>query len=93
MENAVKHGMNPFVGPLRVAIRTRYTDSAIEIVVEDNGPGFDPAEKIKPQTTLANIRQRLEMMCEGSMTFTARDGGGTVVTIKIPNKATKRALT
>lgn len=89
VENAVKHGMNPYAGPLRIAIRTRHTDSAIEIIVEDNGPGFDPSEKIKPQTTLANIRQRLEMMCGGSMTFSDRDGGGTIVKIKIPSRAAK----
>lgn len=84
VENAVKHGMNPYSGPLHVSIRTRYADSGIEIIVEDNGIGFDPSDEGKPHTTLNNIRQRLEMMCEGSMTIRPRDGGGTVVKMTIP---------
>ena len=85
MENAIKHGMNPYAGPLHVFIQTRHTDSAIEIIVEDNGSGFEPSDESKLHTTLTNIRQRLEMMCGGSMAVTPRDGGGTVVKITIPS--------
>ena len=84
VENAVKHGMNPYSGPLQVSVRTRNTDSGAEIVVEDNGTGFDPNDESKPHTALANIKQRLEMMCNGTMTILPREGGGTVVTITIP---------
>ncbi len=63
VENAVKHGMNLYAGPLRVSVRAKHTDSGTEISVEDNGPGFDPSDESKPHTTLTNIRQRLEMMC------------------------------
>ena len=90
VENAVKHGMDLDSEPLRISIRTRHTDSggsgpsATEIIVEDNGPGFDPSDKSKPHTTLNNIRQRLEMMCGGSMTIQRREGGGTVVKVTIP---------
>ena len=83
-ENAVKHGMNPDTVPLRVRIRTRKTESGSEIVVEDNGPGFDPAVADDPHTTLANIRQRLEMMCGGTLDIAPREGGGTKVTVTIP---------
>jgi len=85
-ENAVKHGMDPYSGPLHALIRTRQTGSGSEITVEDDGQGFDPVEKLRGPTTLANIRQRLKMMCDGSMTINPRDGGGTVVTIRIPMK-------
>ena len=85
VENAVKHGMNPYSGPLHVSVRTRYTDPGVEIVVEDDGSGFDPSDESKSHTTLSNIRQRLEMMCGGSMNITSRDGEGTVVTITIPS--------
>ena len=87
VENAVKHGMNPYAGPLRVSIRTRRTDSGTEVIVQDNGPGFDPSDESKPHTTLTNIRQRLEMMCGGHLTITPGDGGGTVVTVTIPDRA------
>ena len=86
VENAVKHGMDPYAGPLRVLIQTRHTDDGIEIIVEDNGRGFDPSDEGNPHTTLTNIRQRLEMMCHGEMTITPREGGGTVVVITIPHE-------
>ena len=84
VENAVKHGMDPYSGPLRIVIQTQHTDSGTEVTVEDNGPGFDPSDERKPHTTLNNIRQRLEMMCGGSMTIQRREGGGTVVKVTIP---------
>ena len=84
VENAVKHGMDPEYAPLRISIRTRLTDSGSEITVEDNGPGFAPADDCEPHIALENIRQRLEMMCNGKMTIRPQDGGGTVVTVTIP---------
>ena len=88
--NAVKHGMNPYFGPLHVSIRTRHTDFGAEITVEDTGPGFDLSDKSKPHTTLENIRQKLEMVCGGSMTIKPREGGGTVVTVTIPDSSERK---
>ena len=84
VENAVKHGMDPEYAPLHISIRTRETDSGSEITVEDNGPGFAPADDCEPHIALENIRQRLEMMCGGKMTIRPREGGGTVVNVTIP---------
>ena len=84
VENAVKHGMDPEYAPLHISIRTRETDSGSEITVEDNGPGFAPADDCEPHIALENIRQRLEMMCGGKMTIRPRAGGGTVVNVTIP---------
>ena len=89
VENAVKHGMDPYAGPLHVLVRTRHTELGSEVTVEDDGQGFDPAEKVLPHTTLANIQQRLEMMCGGHMTILPREGGGTVVTLTIPDSAAR----
>ncbi len=83
-ENAVKHGMNPYAGPLRVTVRTYRIDSAGVIIVEDDGTGFGTAEMNESHMTLTNIRQRLELMCGGRLEITPRDGGGTVVTVTIP---------
>ena len=85
VENAVKHGMNRSSGVLHICIRTKYTDSGIEISVEDNGPGFTPSDESTPQTALTNIRQRLEIMCGGSLSIRSGEGGGTVVKILIPS--------
>ena len=85
VENAVKHGMDPYSGSLSISIRTRRTDSGTEIIVEDNGRGFDPDENSDSGIALQNIRQRLEIMCGGSLAITSADGGGTVVTVTIPD--------
>lgn len=85
VENAVKHGMDPEYAPLCISIRTRDTISGSEIVVEDTGSGFAPADdESAPHIALANIRNRLEMMCGGKMTIRPREGGGTIVTVTIP---------
>ncbi|MBQ7565046.1 MAG: histidine kinase [Lachnospiraceae bacterium] len=90
VENAVKHGRDPYIGPFRISIFTKKSDCGSEIIVEDSGRGFEPAEVAEPGTALENIRQRLEMMCDGSMTIKPREGGGTVVTIVIPNSSEQK---
>ena len=52
VENAVKHGMDPYHGPLHISIRTRNTDSGTELIVDDNGIGFDPSDESRPHTAL-----------------------------------------
>ena len=89
VENAIKHGRDPYAGPFMIAVRTRRTDAGSEIVVEDNGRGFDAGEDSEPHIALRNIRERLEMMCGGEMTVTVREGGGTAVTVMIPYSAGK----
>ena len=86
VENAVKHGMDPEKAPLHILIRTRETENGNELIVEDNGSGFDVSvlDKSESHTALTNIRQRLEMMCGGKITIRPREGGGTVVTVTIP---------
>lgn len=86
VENAVKHGMDPDSAPLCICIRTRETDAGHEITVEDNGPGFAQAnmDESEPHIALANIQQRLEIMCGGTLTVMPREGGGTVVKITLP---------
>ena len=90
VENAVKHGRDPNAGPLHISIRTRKTDTGSEIMVSDNGCGYDPADDSEPHIALKNIRQRLELMCGGSLTITPNDGGGTVVTVSIPDSAAEK---
>ena len=86
VENAVKHGMDPDSAPLRICIRTRETDAGHEITVEDNGPGFVQTnmDESEPHIALANIQQRLEIMCGGKLTVMPREGGGTVVKVILP---------
>ena len=85
VENAVKHSMDPYSEPLHISIRTQHSDSGTEIIVEDNGRGFAPADDGEKHFALKNIRQRLEIMCSGSLAITPGKDGGTVVTVTIPD--------
>ena len=84
VENAVKHGVDPDLDPLTIHIQTREVKNGVEITVADTGPGFGAKDNDEPHIALGNIRERLEMMCKGKMEIAPRDGGGTVVTVFIP---------
>jgi sensor histidine kinase YesM len=86
VENAVKHGIDPDLDPLYITVHTKKLKDGTEIIVEDTGPGFGVIDSDHPHTALANIQERLEMMCKGTLTFSDRDGGGTVVRLYIPDK-------
>ena len=86
VENAVKYGMDQDSVPLRILIRTRETSFGSEVVVEDNGPGFGFADNDEPHVALANIEQRLDMMCGGYLVIESREGGGTTVKVTIPQR-------
>ena len=87
VENAVKHGRDMYSGPLHISVRTRKTDSGSEIIVEDNGRGYTAADENEPHIALNNIRQRLKVMCCGSLDIRSGDECGTVVTVTIPGSA------
>ena len=86
VENAVKHGVDPELEPVQIAIRTRNTENGAIITVEDNGPGFEISEDDNPHIALSNIREKLRLLCGGSLTIQSGKEKGTVVTIIIPNK-------
>jgi sensor histidine kinase YesM len=101
VENAVKHGMNRERAVLLITVQTRKTGDGSQIVIEDNGPGFDPEQEPSPPDGgakpaqeacigLANVRGRLELVCGGSLGITPRPGGGTIVTIRIPDRPQRR---
>lgn len=84
VENAVKHGMRSSSDPIHISVATRQREKTVEIIVEDDGPGFKPADDNEPHIALNNIRQRLELMCGGKLEISQRDGGGTSVKLTIP---------
>ena len=101
VENAVKHGVDPQLKPLYITIRTKSTDTENIIIVEDTGPGFDKTfldSLTKPKAPghteklndavhigLANVSKRLRLSCNGTLQIAGREGGGTIVTIRIPD--------
>ena len=85
VENAVKYGVGKGAPSEHILIRTRVSANAAVISIEDNGPGFDPeAVSGDDHIGLQNVRERLAMMCGGTMDVHSMPGMGTVVTIKIP---------
>lgn len=90
VENAVKHGIHPKDDAGNVAIRTYETNLDYVIVVEDDGVGFDINENINDNRTHAgieNVRNRLKIICNGSLQIKSEKGKGTTVTIQIPKEA------
>ena len=84
VENAVKHGMKSSSEPIHISVVTRQTNTASEIIVEDDGIGFDLVDDNEPHIALNNIRERLELMCKGKLIIVPREGGGISVKVTIP---------
>ena len=91
VENSVKYGVDPELDPLYITVSTSHKDNGSEIIVTDTGPGYIDNEATaddnrEPHIAIDNIRERLAMMCQGTIQFSAREGGGTVVRIWIPDR-------
>ena len=87
VENAVKYGVDPEREPLHIMISTRKTERGSEIAVTDDGPGFSDADSGGTHIALSNIRERLELMCGGTLEVSPNAGGGAVVTVFVPDAA------
>lgn len=94
VENSVKYGVDPESDPLQIIISTKETDTSNIITVEDTGPGFDydsgylKSDTEKTHVALKNIKERLSMICNGTILSTKRDEGGTITIIEIPKNPT-----
>ena len=93
VENAIKHGVFPKEGGGTVTITTEKIDGeGTRITIADDGVGFDVeclphiSDDGTSHVGLANVRKRLETMCNGSMEITSAVGVGTKVTILLPQE-------
>lgn len=84
VENAVKHGMDPEIDLLHIVIRTRSMEGGSEIIVENDGADFIPAADGGEGVGLGSVRTRVSTMCGGSLELSPREGGGAVVTMRLP---------
>jgi len=55
--------------------------NAFELAIEDDGRGFDGSDKKNPGRGVANIRARASMI-DAEVSWSKRDGGGTVFALK-----------
>ncbi len=77
VNNAMKHSRAD-----QLSISVTHSAALLNIMVEDNGVGFDP-NAIKEGMGLGNLRQRAEDL-NGLVGFDSRPGHGTTVNIDIP---------
>ena len=85
VENAIRHGVR-IREDGRVTVAARRREGAHEIVIRDNGKGFNPAEAQGDgrHIGIQNVRERVEKLCGGTLTIDSRPGEGTTVTVRIP---------
>lgn len=87
VENAVKHGTSKKEGVSHLYISTREADDFYEIEIRDTGMGFDTSHLQNDSNKhigIDNVRQRLQSLCNGTLTIESTLGVGTTAWIKIP---------
>ena len=86
-ENAMQHGLEPKVGPVKLMVRSRLDGDAVTVEVEDTGVGLLTTPK-RPGSGigLRSVRAALhEAFGEaGRLTLTSNDFGGVTALVKMP---------
>jgi two-component system LytT family sensor kinase len=87
VENAVRHAVAPWARGACVSISIERVDGALELRVEDDGPGADPTGVDAAQGMgLRVVRQRLETRYAGAARMDVRTapGEGFAVRVRLP---------
>ena len=96
VENAIRHGINARPGPGRIQILARRAGGILELSVRDTGEGLGARDLTmrREGIGLSNTRARLAAMYgdEASLRLENAAGGGALVTLHIPWRATTGAL-
>ncbi len=84
VENAIRHGVAPRRGAVRVAIAARREQNCLHLQVRDNGGGL--AANYTEGVGLSNTRARLRQLYSDAHRFaiSSPPEGGVVVTITVP---------
>jgi two-component system, LytTR family, sensor kinase len=96
VENAIRHGIAPRIGPGRVEISaTRGPDDRVlHLAVRDDGPGVDRDDQVRTRRRvgLSNIRSRLDQLYDGEHRFALENhvDGGVIVRISLPFRRAER---
>ncbi|MBO5868744.1 MAG: hypothetical protein J6Q54_07550, partial [Oscillospiraceae bacterium] len=91
VENAIKHGLMGREEGGTVTVTSYETDSHYCVCVADDGVGFDvdAAQDPRKHIGIRNVRERLQVMCGGSLTIESEPGKGTTALIQIPKEGKK----
>ncbi len=84
-ENAIKHGVSTRVGAHRISVRAIRREARLTLTVEDDG-GEDVPSAVREGIGLRSTRHRLAHLYgeDGTLTLTARPGGGARATVSLP---------
>lgn len=88
VENSIRHGVR-IRKDGRVSVTVRNKGTGHEIVIKDNGKGFDVSSIGKMEGThigLTNVKERVESQCGGTFTVNSVLNEGTTITMFIPEK-------
>ena len=90
VENAVKHGVGMKKKGGTVTISTKRTDSGYEIIIADDGVGFDTNAPKKDDgrshVGMENTKKRLKDLCGADVVITSTVGEGTTVRVILPKE-------
>jgi signal transduction histidine kinase len=89
-ENAIRHGLEPCVGPGVLTIEARREQTVLRLRVRDTGRGL-PQTLVRPDGVgLSNTRARLERLYGGQASIDLREnaGGGVLVDLALPLRTT-----
>ena len=90
VENAVKHGVGMKEDGGTVTIATKETDTAYEVIISDDGVGFDPdapkPDDGKTHVGMENTKKRLRDMCGAHVEITSAVGEGTTARVILPKE-------
>jgi two-component system sensor histidine kinase DegS len=78
VQNALKHA-----NACEIKVRLEITNSAVRVLIKDNGVGFDLNQKKPDSFGMIGMRERVDLL-DGEITFTSKIGKGTSVNITVP---------
>jgi two-component system, LytTR family, sensor kinase len=86
VENAIRHGIAPRIGPGRLTIRAAHRDDNLVIEVADNGVGLKESDSAREGIGIANTRARLRGLYGDAGTLVLQLGpeSGVLATVSLP---------
>ena len=94
VENSVKHGICQKEDPGTVKISTSKKEGFYEIIIEDDGVGFDTTKPIeddgRSHVGMSNVLERLREMSGAQVSVTSSPGNGCKTVIKVPEVKTEQ---
>ena len=92
VENAIRHGVRIRDKGI-IEVTARKIEGFHEILIRDNGKGFDvqTLEDVdESHIGIRNVRDRVERLCGGTVTIDSRINEGTLVIIRLPVMENKK---